>query len=92
MRLRIFRNLLFVAVAALAACDESMTAPGRDVPIMHDYGTKIVYGTSRTLDVPLLRDHCRQARGTFNECGSICAPGPGACPTVCAFTCENIPR
>lgn len=83
---------LALGVAALAACDDPITAPGQDVPILHDYGSKIVYGTSRTLDVAALRDHCRRARGTFNECGTICAPGAEACATVCAFTCENLQR
>lgn len=76
---------------ASLACDGTMR-PSANVPIMRDFGIKIVYGTSRDLDVGALREHCSGLRGMFNECGSICAPGAEACAAVCAYTCENIPR
>ena len=80
-----------VAVAVVPGCDDE-TGPSGNVPIMSNFGTKIVYGTSRDLDVSALRDHCRSLNGRFNDCGTICAPGAEACVTVCAYTCESIPR
>lgn len=77
-------------VLAAPGCDDDTTSPGR-VPIRSDFGSKIVYGTSRSLDVEALREHCRGLNGTFNECGTTCRPGAGACPAVCAYTCEEIP-
>jgi len=82
----------FGALLTVPACGDGPSSPSGEVPIIRDFGTKIVYGTSRLLDVEELGAHCDELRGTFNECGSVCAPVPGPCITVCAFTCENIPR
>lgn len=82
--------LLALLAAPFPACDA--TRPSANVPIMSDFGTKIVYGTSRRLDVAALRQHCADLRGMFNECGTICAPGADMCVAVCAYTCERIPR
>jgi hypothetical protein len=87
---RALLGVLLLAATPLA-CD-SDTSPTENVPIMRDVGTMIVYGTSQNVDVPALRDHCQALDGMFNECGTICAPDAGACPTVCAFTCEKVPR
>ncbi|MCK5027796.1 MAG: hypothetical protein KAS07_05245, partial [Candidatus Pacebacteria bacterium] len=61
------------------------------VSIESDFGTKIVYGTSQSVDTaPLMKD-CEARGGVFNACGSPCSSDAQECITVCAFTCESIP-
>jgi hypothetical protein len=62
------------------------------VPVQEAFPTKIVYTTEVEADTAALEADCRERGGTFNECGSICAPDAGICAEVCAYTCENIPR
>ncbi|MCK5095835.1 MAG: hypothetical protein KAR24_00615 [Candidatus Pacebacteria bacterium] len=60
------------------------------VLIESDFGTKIVYGTSQSVDTaPLIKD-CEARGGVFNTCGNPCGPEAEMCITVCAFTCEDI--
>ncbi len=71
------------------------TVPNKDsgkpkVPIRKVFSNKIVYTTSMDENESKLRKHCNQQEGTFNTCGSICAPDAKACAEVCAYTCENI--
>ncbi|HXW07473.1 MAG TPA: hypothetical protein VD833_19710 [Vicinamibacterales bacterium] len=90
---RAVRLAMSLAAACLIAstCDDT-PAPSRHVPIMHDFGEKIVYTTSRRVDVSALREHCGSLDGSFNDCGTVCAPDATGCVTVCAYTCEGIPQ
>ena len=56
--------------------------------IENDFGSKIVYGTSQSLDVSALRIDCESSGGAFDTCGSPCESDAEACIDVCAFTCE----
>jgi hypothetical protein len=48
-----------------------------DVPVQEAFPTKIVYTTEVEADTAALEADCRERGGTFNECGSICAPDVG---------------
>jgi len=63
-------------------------------PIVCEETNREVYGTSVTGDNELktLKDKCRLDGGVFNECGSPCKNPTEACASVCAFTCEDIPK
>ena len=85
--------LTLLTVFALSACfKDSPAAPQDAVAIQSDFGTKIVYATANpSIDLEPLRAHCSRLKGTFNTCGSPCAPDAQGCITVCALTCENVP-
>ena len=62
------------------------------ISIESDFGVKIVYGTSQSVDTaPLIKD-CEVRGGVFNTCGSPCESDAEMCIDVCAFTCESIPE
>ena len=63
-------------------------ASGTRIPFQAEFPTKIVYTTDQSVDVNALRADCRERRGTFNECGTVCAPDAETCAAVCAFTCN----
>ncbi len=52
------------------------------------YENKFVYAYDQEADVSAMRAHCRKYGGSFNECGSPCAPDAEVCQAVCVFTCE----
>lgn len=58
------------------------------VPLQNDYGSKIVYTTDAETSTDALRNDCTERGGTFNECGTTCAPDADICADVCAYTCE----
>ena len=78
-----------MSLLGVSACSDTPTSPDK-VPIRADFGSKIVYGTSPRLDTDALRADCTARGGTFNTCGTICAPAAAACAAVCAYTCEDI--
>ena len=89
------RPTLFFALIAIsliaAACTIQPTEPPADtsqVDIQKEFDNKIVYTTNTDLDVTPYMQHCQQRGGTFNECGSICAPDTDICAEVCAYTCD----
>jgi len=55
--------------------------------ISNEYPTKIVY-TNDLSSAEKMKDDCSQRGGTFNTCGSPCAPEAEICIEVCAYTCE----
>lgn len=76
-------------VAPFETLEECRRACGiRVVPIMSTFEGKIVYSTDSSLDTTPLKEDCTERGGTFNECGTTCAPGAEVCVDVCAFTCE----
>ncbi len=52
----------------------------------------VVYGLETVSDLELekLKMDCQQRNGTFNECGSSCAPDAQACIAACAYTCAFV--
>src|SRR3989344_5854688 len=36
----------------------------------------------------IYRQDCAERKGSYNTCGSSCAPGAEICTADCAFTCE----
>lgn len=64
------------------------SSPTANVPIMAQFGTKIVYTLDMSADRGVLENDCRARDGTFNACGSLCAPDTQICSTVCAYTCD----
>src|SRR3990167_9701777 len=59
-------------------------APGTRIPFQAEFPTKIVYATDQSADLNALRADCRERKGTFNECGTVCAPDAETCVAVCA--------
>ena len=57
------------------------------IPIMSDFGTKVVYTTDTTVDKNQYIDDCSTRGGVFDSCGSICDPSAKACSDQCALTC-----
>lgn len=65
------------------------TAPdAQNVPTEAVYETKVVYGVGSEISVSESKKDCDARGGTFNECGSPCAPDAESCIEVCAYTCE----
>jgi hypothetical protein len=63
-------------------------AVGESVSVEKRFPTKLVYTQDTEQDPTPYRNHCAQQGGTFNECGTICAPDAGMCAQVCAYTCD----
>lgn len=62
---------------------------GKDeVRIDARYDEKLVYTADTSLDPGPFAVHCENERGTFNPCGTPCAPDADMCATVCAYTCD----
>jgi hypothetical protein len=59
-----------------------------EVPILYNYGSKIVYTTDTMIDKVDYINDCSSRGGTFEACGSTCAPGVKTCAMVCALTCN----
>jgi len=62
-----------------------------DLSIQKKYETKIIYTTSQSItkeNKTLYIEDCRSRGGTFNDCGSPCAPDAEICTQVCAYTCD----
>lgn len=62
---------------------------GADV-VASDFGTKIVYRQDTGADIMMLQKDCARRGGTYNECGSVCAPDAEMCVLMCGWTCDNI--
>lgn len=58
--------------------------------VASDFGSKIVYDQTNGTAIEALEKDCAARGGTFNECGSICAPDAQACVMMCGRTCENL--
>jgi hypothetical protein len=85
--------LIFVRNSSSKPVGKTLELPERNdtvptVPIMANYGTKIVYTTDVTTDKTDYIGDCKTRGGTFNACGTTCKPGAEMCATMCAFTCE----
>ncbi len=61
------------------------------VPVLYDYGTKIVYTTNTTVSKDVYIDDCSTRGGVFNVCGNTCAPAALTCAATCALTCSITP-
>jgi len=59
-----------------------------EVTVMDEFPGKVVYTTDTSLDSGIFEADCSARSGTFNSCGTTCAPGAAACAQVCAYTCE----
>jgi hypothetical protein len=55
--------------------------------ISNEYPTKIIY-TNDLSQTEAMKADCLKRSGTFNTCGSPCAPEAEVCIEVCAYTCE----
>lgn len=58
------------------------------VPIEATFDSRIIYTLNQGLPKEAFVEHCALTGGTFNSCGSPCAPDAEVCATVCAYTCE----
>lgn len=56
-----------------------------------EFENKLVYLLNPGTTVEELQNHCAVEGGTFDECGSPCAPDAEVCAEVCAYTCTEIP-
>lgn len=52
-----------------------------------EFDGKVIYATDMNADEDTFRTDCEARGGTFDSCGSPCAPDAEICATVCAFTC-----
>lgn len=60
-----------------------------NIIIEQEFDGKILYGSQlNEAQQEEARKHCQTQGGTFNKCGSPCAPEAEACIQVCAYTCE----
>lgn len=60
----------------------------KDVTIETRYDGKIVYGANlEELDADILKEHCEDLGGEFQECGDTCDLDASFCAQVCAYTC-----
>jgi hypothetical protein len=84
-------SLVVVALAFLAAGVWFVASTANDVPIQAEYDGKIVYERDAGTPQSALERHCAAQGGTFNICGTSCAPGAEVCTKECALTCE-LPR
>lgn len=57
------------------------------IQIQAEYEGRIVYGYDQE-KAALYAADCQKRGGTFNECGSACAPDAEVCMDVCALTCD----
>lgn len=84
--------LLAIAVGISKLSTSTDEALVNDSMIENDFGSKVVYITDLGgIDINALRADCRERKGQFNECGSVCATDTEECTQACAYTCENIP-
>lgn len=58
------------------------------VPVAATYPEKIVYPLGSESTREEFEVDCKTRGGTFNECGTQCAPGAAVCTAVCVYTCE----
>ena len=58
------------------------------ISIMNVFGNKIVYTSDMSQNQALYKKDCQSRGGTFNSCGSVCAPDAEICAQVCAYTCQ----
>ncbi len=64
---------------------EPTPEPG-DTLVESTFTSKVVYASSA--DEADAAADCEARGGTFNTCGSPCAPDEDACIQLCALTCE----
>lgn len=84
-------SFLVVIIAVGAAIYYGTGGSNSDnVPIEAEFANKVVYTTNMSVDEEPLRANCNARGGTFNSCGSTCAPDAAVCTEVCAYTCDNI--
>ncbi len=87
--LSIYLSLIFLCVISSYSLAEKSLESDDSFPIQRVFPNKIVYTTDMSADQDLLKKHCEQQNGFFNECGSVCDDSSsGVCIAVCAFTCE----
>jgi|GEM_PF-1417362 len=60
-----------------------------ELPLLNDYGTKIVYTTDTVVDKTPYQNDCSARGGVFNTCGNTCKPTAQTCSTICALTCSS---
>lgn len=58
-----------------------------EVPMIAIYKTKIIYTADMSSPKQDYIDDCSTRGGTFNACGSPCAPDAEVCAMHCAYTC-----
>ena len=80
--------LILLPNTGQAPTNGSGTNTSGDVPVMQEYAKKVVYTTDRSLDAAPLQADCTERGGTFQDCGSPCAPDADMCTQVCAYTCQ----
>jgi len=59
--------------------------------ISNEYPTKIIY-TNDLSQAEAMKADCLKRSGTFNTCGSPCAPEAEVCIEVCAYTCDLLTK
>lgn len=83
-------GIVIAAIGAALYYGTDNGAQNSAVPIESEFETKVVYTTNMETDMAPLRADCKTRGGTFNSCGTSCAPDAAICTEVCAYTCENI--
>ncbi len=84
-------SIALIAVALIGAAgvwwymDTSSDEEAPDVAITAEYDTKVVYDLQA--DEAAARNDCSARGGTFNACGSGCAPDAAICTQVCTPVC-----
>lgn len=86
MKKLILLLLFAIFIAGCKTVEEETTVEEDTLDIsFRELSSKFVYDNGQ--DIDLLKQHCQENNGRFNECGTMCEPGE-ICVTVCALTCE----
>lgn len=84
------KKIIFILVILIAVVLAVLVSSGeqKEAEYLAEYPQKKVYTTDAGADqAPFIAD-CESLGGTFNTCGSPCAPDAEFCTAVCAYTCE----
>jgi len=83
--------LVFSGAQQAVAEEPTIQTEKKAIPVLHDFGNKIVYSTDAAINTADLQEDCQARGGQFSECGSTCNDTAEACTMVCTLTCEDIP-
>lgn len=84
--MKIKLSIFLVIVVAIALF--LMNNQDSRVPVLAEYESRVIYTTDLSVPKEILVEDCSMRGGSFNSCGTPCAPEEEACTAICAYTCE----